>query len=126
MSHQRQLFADRFTAWQKFHADNPQVFEHFLRFARQAVAKRPGKSIGARLIWERLRWFRDFETESADEFAMNDHHVGYYARLAMQLYPQELGGLFETRDARFDATPSEILTAHLTITDSALSEAVHL
>lgn len=101
----------RFTAWSAFHRDNPQVFEMFLRFARQAKAA-GRERFGARLIWERLRWHSSIELRSDDPWRLNDHHVGYYSRLAMLLYPDELGGVFERRDNRIDASDAEILTAH--------------
>lgn len=100
----------RFTAWSRFHKDNPQVFELFLRFTREAVAA--GRSrFGARIIGERIRWYTSVETTGRD-FKVNDHCWPYYARLATALHPQELD-VFEFRDSAFDATVDEILRVHL-------------
>lgn len=108
----REKLASRFRAWSEFHKNNPHVWKLFLKFAAQA--KEAGRErFGARMILERLRWYTSVETVSADRFKINDHHVPYYSRLAMLLYPDEYGELFERRDPpTFDASDQDILDAH--------------
>lgn len=103
----------RFDAWRVFHRDNPEIFRLFLRFARDAKAA-GRERFGARVIGERIRWYVQVETQSRDGFKINDHFWPYYSRLAMLTEP-ELAGVFETRDARFDATDKEILAAHMEV-----------
>ena len=111
----QQLFATdqaRFQAWQRFHSANPQVWQWFLRFAREAAAKGTGP-IGARFIGERIRWYVNVEIQDRGDFKLNDHIWPYYSRLAMVLYPEEFAGRFEKRDKSFDATDAEIREFHL-------------
>lgn len=117
MSQQRLLFADRFTAWKQFHADNPQVFELFVKFSFEAVAA-GRKHFGARIIGERIRWYVNIETRSTDGLKCNDHVWPYYSRLAMAEHP-ELAGVFECRDAKFDADVREIQQFHRGIQTAA-------
>lgn len=101
----------RFLAWAAFHRANPHILALFVRFAREAIAARPGR-VGARMIGERIRWATRVEVERTDrEVRLNDHLWPYYSRLSMSLFP-ELRGAFERRDERFDATDAEILAAH--------------
>lgn len=97
--HQPTLFkTTRFERWAEFHRANPAVWEAFLRRTREAWAS--GRKVGARCVWERMRWELDIEVQSED-FKLNDHLVPYFARLVMLRYP-ELDGYFERRDANFD------------------------
>lgn len=90
----------RYEAFKKFHRENPQVFELFIMFSRKARESNR-RYFGARMIGERIRWYTTVETNDV-EYKVNDHHWPYYARLAMLMYPKELGGFFQRRDERFD------------------------
>lgn len=107
---QRTLFQQRFDAWRRFHAANPQVFELFVRFALEAKAS-GRKHFGARIIGERIRWYCNVETITEKPFKTSDHSWPYYSRLAMALHP-DLAGVFECRGSRFDASEAAILAAH--------------
>lgn len=78
----------------EFHAKNPHVWEMFKRYSLEAARANRGK-FGARLIWERMRWYMRFETTDKD-YKLNDHHPPYYARWFMEQHP-EYAGFFETR-----------------------------
>lgn len=82
--------------FERFHSANPAVFTLFLRFAREARAK--GRKIGAKAIIERLRWEVMIETD--EDYRLNDHYTSRYARLAMELFPEEFRDFFETRTLR--------------------------
>lgn len=88
-------------AFELFHAANPHVFALFERFALEVARARPGARIGARAIWERMRWHVRFETteQRAGGWRLNDHHAPYCARLFLRRHP-ELAGLFELRRAQ--------------------------
>ncbi len=102
----------RYDRWRDFHRANPQVFNLFEHFARQALNKGHRKRFGARMIGERIRWYTSIET-SGDDYRLNDHYWPYYARLLMLLF-DEFAGFFEIRNERFDATDAEIVAAHRT------------
>jgi len=101
----------RFASWKNYHLGNPDVFDLFLAYARQA-ARAGRKRIGARLIGERIRWFANIE-RSSEDWMINNNYWPYYARLSM-LVDESLGGIFSRRDQNFDATDDEILEAHKT------------
>ena len=108
MGYQRNLFGPgRFERWLEFHRANPSVYELFRSFAMQAV-NAGMRRLGARVIWERIRWYVHIETNTADEFKLNDHYTPYYARLLMLREPQ-LAGVFSRRDARFDVDDGLLL-----------------
>lgn len=77
-----------------FFEKNPQVYPLFDRFAAQLASKETKG--GARVVWERLRWFVRFETADTGEFKLNDNYIAYYARLWMERNPQH-GSFFRTR-----------------------------
>ena len=76
-----------------------EVANRFIRIA-WGVWKRK-KRIGAKAIWERLRWNYAMRAAGpeADEFKLNNNHTAYMARLAMEKEPR-LQGFFDTRDIR--------------------------
>ena len=101
------LLPPRFAAFVQFHRANPRIYGLFIRFALEgAVSGR--KRFGARMVGERIRWYCNVETRSKDEFKVNDHHWPYYARMAMLDEPS-LEGIFERRDAHFDASDEMLL-----------------
>lgn len=81
----------------RFHDANPQVFEAFRFFAKQAH-EAGAKRIGARLIAERVRWETQIERRGA--YKLNDHHTPLYARMLVAKFPQ-LEGLFEFRESKW-------------------------
>ena len=42
-------------AFYKFHDNNPEVYSHLVRLARQAKARGHNK-VGIRMLWEVMRW----------------------------------------------------------------------
>lgn len=89
----RLTIQERFDA---FHASNPHVFKMFVQYARQAKARGYDK-FSAKAIFERLRWYFSFETESEDEFKLNNDYTALYARKAIKEFP-EFEGFFELRE----------------------------
>jgi len=77
-----------------FHNTNPQVFELFVKFAREWKAK--GHQRGsAEAIMQRIRWEVATQTHG-DKFKVNDHFRARYARLLVEKFP-EFEGFFEFR-----------------------------
>lgn len=107
VARQPRLFhCDRFEEWLKFHKKNPRVWIHFRDLSRQAF--RSGRKVGARCVWENIRWKMQIAERSDDGFVMNNNHAPYYARLLMLRHP-ELDGYFERRDSRFDVDDATLL-----------------
>lgn len=77
-----------------FHAANPDIYRTLARLAREWKAA-GHRRCSTKLLFERARW--EFGISSNDpDFALNNNHTAYYARLLMQQEP-DLKGLFETR-----------------------------
>ena len=79
-----------------FHADNPQVYRLFCKFADDVV--RSGRSrYSARTILHRIRWYTTVETDDPTaSVKINDHWSPFYARLYEKDHPNA-GELFEKR-----------------------------
>jgi len=82
-------------AFEKFHAEHPEVMVLILQFARQAKAA-GRQRFGIGMIWERMRWYTQIEHREC-EFKLNNNHRAYYARKIMRDYPDEFAGFFEIR-----------------------------
>jgi hypothetical protein len=90
---------DMTAAFARFHADNPEVYQLVVRFAKEAISR--GRTrIGMALIFERIRWHVQVET-FGDEFKLNNNFRAYYARLFSRDYPQH-AKLFSMRGAEAD------------------------
>lgn len=85
-----------YRAFLAFHRENPDVYRLFMRFARQ-VKGAGYERYSSDAICHRIRWHVNIDTKSGDGFKMNDHYTAHYARLLMEDYPDEFGGLFELR-----------------------------
>ena len=80
-----------------FHRDNPQVYRLFERFALEA-AESGRTRIGAKMIWERMRWYCKVETTEQSP-RLNNNYTSRYARLFIENHP-ERADLFCTRRHR--------------------------
>lgn len=88
----------RVAAFEEFHRRNPEVYRLLLRFSLEALTSgRRRYSIWA--IVNRVRWHVEIETDSDDEFKLNNNHAPHYARLLMAKEPR-LAGFFEIRENR--------------------------
>tara|TARA_R110002020_G_scaffold167780_7_gene356291 strand:- start:3177 stop:3545 length:369 start_codon:yes stop_codon:yes gene_type:complete len=84
-------------AFDSFHRANPGVYELFKRFALEAH-EQGRQRVGAKMIWERIRWYCQVETtETAPK--LNNNYTSRYARLFLLDRP-DLEHLFETRRLR--------------------------
>ncbi len=95
---QTELFTQKETklqlAFDKFHAENPHVYEWLLEKAR--IAKSRGKKhYSMRFLLGFFRWHTEMETNDP-MFKINDHHSPYYSRLIMAEHP-EFEGFFQMR-----------------------------
>ena len=80
-----------------FHAENPHVYKLFLQYSRTVKAKGYTK-FSAKAVFERLRWYFNFETKSdGDDFKLNNDYTALYARKAMIENP-DLQDFFNLRE----------------------------
>ena len=84
----------------RFHRDNPEIYDLYVKYAFQ-LRDAGRENYGSKAIVERIRWHVNVETQSKDEFKINNNHTAYYARMVMIDYP-ELKGYFRLRSARND------------------------
>lgn len=82
----------------EYHKHNPHVYRLFKKYALQV--KSAGRNhFGAKMIMERVRWFKMFETNDPEGFKVNNDYTSRYVRLLIQERP-EFDGFFETRKLR--------------------------
>ena len=102
-------------AFFEFHAHNPQVYTLLVKFARQAKAA-GRKKFGMKMLFERVRWYQEIETNDPTGLKLNNNYTSRYARLIQQQErcspecdgcgdPVCLAGLFEMRELH---TPSDL------------------
>ena len=80
-----------------FDLENPEVWDLFEFFSLQAIDA--GRTrMGAKMIFERIRWHSVIETTSM-EYKLNNNHTSYYARKFNLAHHSEFTeDLFVTRD----------------------------
>lgn len=82
--------------FQKFHADNPHVYEKLVAMARELVGQ-GHRRIGIRMLWEACRWSLMRTNVPANAPKLNDWLTPHYSRLIQQR-ERDLVGVFETRE----------------------------
>lgn len=91
---------DTSSKFERFHAENPRVYEVLLRLAREWSVRTGGRRLGIGALTERARWELVMETSDPD-YKINNTYRAYYARLLMLRNP-ELRGMFELRTSAAD------------------------
>lgn len=85
------------TRFEKFHEENPHVYEELVKLAR--VAKERGRArFSIDMIYQVVRWNRFIQTNDP-AFKLNDHYRSRYARLIMD-QEKDLSGMFEIRELK--------------------------
>lgn len=84
-------------AFERFDADNPKVWELFVRFTKQLIV-RGFKHYSADAVLHRVRWETAVETHG-DVWKVNNNHTPYYARKFERAYPEH-AGFFRKRELR--------------------------
>ncbi len=85
-------------AFERFHRANPAVYALFERFALEAIHS-GADTLGAKAVWERLRWETSVQVEHRAQFKLNNNFTPYLARLFMERHPEH-GDVFHTRKVR--------------------------
>ena len=85
-------------AFEKFHTENPHVYQMLVKLARQ-VRDAGRTRYGIEGLFARLRWHYDFEARTDDEFKLNNNFRSRYARLLMER-EEDLEGVFSVRELR--------------------------
>ena len=80
--------------FEKYHKENPHVFEMFKSFAFDAINSGV-KALSAQLIIERMRWESMLKT-TGERYKINNNYPPYYSRLFMEEFP-EYENYFTTR-----------------------------
>jgi hypothetical protein len=80
-------------AFERFHADNPHVYETLVRYAREWRAQTGRTKLGIAMLVERARWDLAIATRSEDYKIANAHRA-FYSRL-IQWQESDLDGMFD-------------------------------
>ena len=83
--------------FRKYHAENPEVYEYFKRFALVVTQRRDVYS--AKCIFHRVRWETMISGGLDDEHKIDDGWISHYARMFMEDFPEH-EGFFKTRNRR--------------------------
>lgn len=86
--------------FEKFHAENPRIYEELHDLALRYRESRGYKRIGISLLFEVARWHSILKTQGEDDFKLPNGWKPFYSRLLM-LDPN-LAGLFVTAKSAAD------------------------
>jgi hypothetical protein len=84
----------------RFHDDNPQVYSMLVSLARGLRARRPRK-LGISMLFEVLRWQYYVQTDTDEDYNLNNDFRAPYARLIMEQEP-DLQAAFNIRASQAD------------------------
>jgi hypothetical protein len=82
-----------------FHGENPEIYTLFCGYTDVLISKGFTRH-GAKAIIERIRWFKNVETNDPNFKICNDH-TAYYARKWLKDHP-EYPDFFELREVKGD------------------------
>ena len=103
---QRKLFdwtlSEERRKFNEFHADNPQVWQQFKRFAFKAI-NAGMNNFSSRAIFHRIRWETNVESKDG-EFKINNNLSPFYARKFADEFPK-YEFFFRNRKSKADETP---------------------
>lgn len=85
------------TQFQRFHRNNPIVYETLVQLAYEA-RENGLRKVGINLLWEVMRWRMQIHTRG-DPFKLNDIYRSRYARMLVENHP-DLDGFFRMRRLR--------------------------
>ncbi len=85
--------------FERYLRDNPKVYELFERYALEAA--KCGKRIGAKAIWERMRWYAQVETKDPDGYKLNNNYTSWMVRKFREDHPG-YGMVFSVRQSQAD------------------------
>ena len=89
----------------RFVADNPEVYEKFRMLAVKLKAK-GFERWGAKAIWEVLRYELAISTTAnVKDYRLNNNYTSRMARKLMNEYPEDFGDFFEVRKLKTDTEP---------------------
>jgi hypothetical protein len=82
-------------AFNRFHKQNPHVYDQLVNLARSWKSQRGDQPVGMKMLFEVLRWQVAMKT-TGDDFKLNNNYHSYYARMIMAR-EHDLRGIFQTR-----------------------------
>lgn len=74
-------------AFRQFHSDNPHVLTELERLTARWFDSGK-KAIGVKFLFEIIRWNQSVQTDSVDEFKINNNFAPHYARMMVARNPE--------------------------------------
>lgn len=90
---------ESFKRFQKYHEENPQIYEFFKRYTLRSI-ERGYKHLSAEFIFNVIRWETPIGA-SGDDFKINNDFKPWYSRLFMKEFPQ-FQDFFRKRKSKAD------------------------
>lgn len=88
--------------FREFHKLNPHVYVAFCMVAREWLQETGSLHVGAKAVWEQLRWRFGKRTQRNSDYALDNSYTAYYARLAAE-QEADLKDVFHFRKLRSKA-----------------------
>lgn len=70
-------------SFQRFHRENPNVYETLVRLARRWRRQRPDSKCGMKMLYEVARWTLSLQTQG-EPIRLNNNYHAFYARMMME------------------------------------------
>ena len=86
--------------FERFDAEHPEVYKYFEQATRDLIASGRAR-VGAKDIWERLRWYTRAGGPAQTQYRLNNNYTARYVRKLIAAHP-ELAAKIETRRLRTD------------------------
>jgi len=90
-----------------FHRSNPHIYHLFAKYALYMIRSKGMKKISSKLIINRIRWEVYVETDTDDDYRINDAFTPWFSRLFIKDFP-EYKNIFEFRRIRSMATEKNL------------------
>lgn len=84
------------TKAEAFIQDNPDIWQLFCELTIYAAKRSHNGKVGAKAVFERMRWEYDIERGQAEKFKLNNNYTRHFSLRFQQQHP-ELGAVFNNR-----------------------------
>jgi len=91
--------------FEQYHAENPDIWKQFVRYAHMAKYEKGFDNLSARDIFRAIRWHT--KTSGNDGFKVNNNYSPDYARKLMKEQP-DFDGFFYTRERKQNAPGNDL------------------
>ena len=85
----------------EFHQRHPEIYRHFIKYAKDLLGAKPNRAISSQMIVEVIRYNILLKEDDVELYKINNDFAAGYARLFMRDFPR-YNGLITTRKSVYD------------------------